>query len=115
MLWNIGGVIQLSHGLRAPGPTASLLLAAVLLAYGAALAIGLRRWPMTYVVLSALGIVLALPAIINGLTADPSLWPSEFWRYAGMVLNGTGALACVAGLAGYVKWKRDLVGRVRAA
>lgn len=105
-LWNIGGLILISQGLRAPGPTASLLVACVLLAYGAALLIGLRRWPMAYAVLSAFGIALALPAIISALTSDPGLWPSEFWRYAGIVLNSTGVLASIAGVVGYLLCRR---------
>lgn len=104
-LWNISGVMLIKQGLRAPGPTASMLGAAALLAIGVGLVIGLRRWPIVYVVLSALTGAMAIAAVANAFAADPALWPSEFWRYAGAVLNSIGALAAISALVGFVKSK----------
>ncbi len=105
MLWNVVGVGRIAQGLRPPGPTASILAAAILLAIGFWLVIGLRRWPILYVVLSVLGGLMALAAVVNAFTSDPTLWPSEFWRYAGALLNGVGALGALLAVVGVVRWK----------
>jgi hypothetical protein len=91
--WNVAGVVLLANGARSPGPTASLLAAFILVLIGIGLVAALSRSALAYGALSGVSTLMAAAAVYNALTADPSLWPSEFWRYAGMLLNGAGAAA----------------------
>lgn len=93
--WNVAGVALIANGGRAPGPTASLLGAAILIAIGVGLVASCKRFTLAYAALSLVSVLMASAAVFNALTADPSLWPSEFWRYAGIALNGAGALASI--------------------
>ena len=68
----------------------------------AALVVSVRRWPVVYAILSAIAGLLALVTVVNAFTADPSLWPSEFWRYAGIAVNAVGVLGAALGIAGTV-------------
>lgn len=103
-LWNIAGVLLISRGLRAPGPTASWVAAGVLFVIAAALFLTVKKLPLAYLLLSFIGGLMALLAVKYAFTADPSLWPSEFWRWAGIALNGAGTAGAVAGVLGFFKW-----------
>ena len=105
MTWNIAGLILRSQGLRSPGPTASLAIAAFGVVIIATLVIGLRKWPVVYGLVSALVMLLVVPSILNAFTADPALWPSDCWRYAGAALNALGFVSCAIGVIGYIRWK----------
>ena len=105
MTWNIAGLILRSQGLRSPGPTASPAIAAFGVVIIAALVIGLRKWPVVYGLVSALVMLLVVPSILNAFTADPALWPSDCWRYAGAALNALGFVSCAIGVIGYIRWK----------
>ena len=96
--WNVAGVALIANGARAPGPTASLLGAALLVTIGVGLFAMSSRSAIIYAGLSIVSAAMAGAAVYNALTADPSLWPSEFWRYAGIILNGIGAFAGGAAL-----------------
>jgi hypothetical protein len=96
--WNIAGVALIANGARSPGPTASLLGAALLTAIGVGLVAASNRAAIIYAGLSIVSAAMAGAAVYNALTADPSLWPSEYWRYAGIVLNGIGTIAGSAAL-----------------
>jgi hypothetical protein len=96
--WNVAGVVLIANGARAPGPTASLFGAAVLIAIGVGLVATFNRSAIIYAGLSIVSAAMAGAAVYNALTADPSLWPSEFWRYAGIMLNGVGSFAGGAAL-----------------
>jgi hypothetical protein len=91
--WNVAGVFLIANGARSLGPTASLLGATVLIAIGVGLFSTYNRSAIIYVALSVVSAAMAGLAVYNALTADPSLWPSEFWRYAGIILNAAGAFA----------------------
>lgn len=104
-IWNIAGVVLIAQGLRAPGPTASITVAIVLLALAVAFAVTVRRWSVVYLLVSIVGGLAAIAAVVKGFTADPALWPSEFWRYAGVVLNGVGSVASVLAIAAVVRLK----------
>lgn len=103
-LWNFAGVARVRSGGRALGPTASIAGGLVLVVAAAALPFVLGRWPLVYGVLSGLFGLVALGAVANAFRADRSLWPSEFWRYAGAVLNAGGALAAAAAVIAVVRY-----------
>jgi TctA family transporter len=104
-IWNGAGVWLIAQGQRAPGPTASLGAAVMLLAMAVAFVVTVSRWPVVYLLLSIAAGLFGLAAVVNAFIADPALWPSEFWRYAGAVLNGGGFLACAATVAAFFTWK----------
>lgn len=104
-IWNVAGVWMIAQGQRAPGPTASVAGAAVLLALALGWVAAVRRWPLGYLLLSIVAVVASLGAVVNAFTGDPALWPSEFWRYAGIVLNSVGFLACAFAIAAYFRWR----------
>lgn len=96
--WNVVGVILLSMGLRSPGPTASLSMAVILLVVGAIIVFGAYRQKWLYLVASCLAGIGGFLAIYQAFNLDPALWPSEFWRYAGVALNSVGLLAAISGV-----------------
>lgn len=99
-VWNVYGSVQLAYGGRALGPTASILGAGFALALAVVLVITFLIWPIAYRWLAIVPIVLAGMTIWNAFRLDPALWPSEFWRWAGIAVNalgvGGGALAFLA-------------------
>ena len=103
-LWNVAGVYLIAQGLRAPGPTASLIAALVVTAIAVALYVAVDRVPLLYAALSGVAAFMALAAVVNAFVQDPALWPSEFWRYAGAVLNGAGFVAGAAAVLAYFRW-----------
>ncbi|GAA6151206.1 hypothetical protein [Pseudoteredinibacter isoporae] len=105
IVWNIAGLILLSNGEPALGPTASVSAIAVLLGFACAIALGVWRWPYLYMFATAILMFLASSAVIPAYTQDPSLWPSDYWRYGGALLNGLGALVCARGLLGFWQWR----------
>jgi len=106
-VWNVAGVLLIEQGLRAPGPTASLGVAAFLLALGLGMVVGARRRPFLYLALSGLAGAGALSAIVQAFQLEPGLWPSPFWRYAGVVLNGLGVLGAAWGFGVWMRWRRS--------
>jgi len=101
-LWNLVGVARIAQGLRAPGPTASVAVAAYLLVLGVVIYAGARRNRGIYLAATLLVGIGAASAIVQAFQLDPSLWPSSFWRYAGVLLNGLGLFGAVWGcLAGF--------------
>ena len=104
-LWNVVGVTLVTHGAHALGPTPSISAAAALLAIAATCVETIGRAPVVYMVVSIAAGLLALAAVVNAFTADPSLWPSEFWRYAGTALNAVGVLAAFAAMVAWAKWR----------
>lgn len=106
MCWNIAGLYLIAQGQRAPGPTASLVAAGLLLIIAIVLILAWRsKWSVIYAVVTVFAGVMALMAVINAFTADPLLWPSEFWRYAGAALNTLGVLGAVLAIAIIIKNK----------
>ena len=107
LVWNVAGLALIARGLRAPGPTASLEVAAFLLVLGVAMGVGARRFAPLYVLASLLAGLGSSSAILQAFQLDASLWPSAFWRYAGALLNGLGVFGAYWGLLGWWKWRRD--------
>ena len=104
-IWNVAGVWLMAQGQPAPGPTASIGGAAILLALAAAFVVTVSRWPVVYLLLSIAAGLLGLGAVINAFSADPAMWPSQFWRYAGLMLNGAGAIASAWTVATFFRWR----------
>jgi len=103
IIWNVVGVWQLSKGLPAIGPTASVAGISIILVLSGLLMLGVRsRYVTLYLCVSALLFLAAVSALYGGFTKDPSFWPSEVWRYAGIIVNMIGLIGF--GLAlGYTK------------
>ena len=112
-LWNVAGVYLIAQGQRAPGPTASIIGASLLIAIAMGLFFSIDRASLLYAALSGVAAFMALAAVVNAFVQDPVLWPTEFWRYAGAVLNGGGFLAGAAAVLAYVRWasRRDVRSR----
>ncbi len=102
VVWNVAGVYSVSVGMRSPGPTASLGAAALLVAIGAVLLLTRLKWPVAYIIASVFTLVMAGAAVLNAFTADPMLWPSDGWRWAGVILNGAGFVAAILAIVGAV-------------
>lgn len=106
-IWNSVGVAMIAQGGRSPGPTASIAAAIVLLVMAIAYPTVLRRWRVVYLLVSVMGGLAAIAAVVNAFTADPALWPSEFWRYTGVVLNGVGFFAAIVGIVSVVRNRKN--------
>jgi len=92
-LWNIAGVWLISQGQSPLGPTASLaavgVLAVLIFAYVFTLKQGYEK---SFLLLATIGALLGIMTIYGALTKDPGLWPSEFWRVAGIAVNSLAAI-----------------------
>ena len=102
-LWNGVGVYRIAQGQAAIGPTASLIVAGVLLALAALLYVRALRWPLLWCAISLFGVYGAGSAVFGAITGDPSLWPTPFWRWSGAALNLFGLLACLLGILTAIK------------
>jgi len=104
--WNVVGVLLIERGLRAPGPTASMSVAAFLIALALGMFLGARRLVPLYLAASWVAGLGALWAIVQAFRLDPALWPSESWRYAGVLLNALGVLGAAWGTLAWLRWRR---------
>ena len=104
--WNVIGVWLISEGKSALGPTATLtgalLFAVFIIIYFLFYKKGMEKSFLTAV---SIGALLGTVAIFGALTKDPSLWPSEFWRYTGIAVNSLGAFGFFFALKGFFKKK----------
>ena len=98
-VWNAAGASLVLSGRRALGPKASFAAAAILVILAGALAYSAGRIPLVYLALSAIAGWAALMAIVNAFRADPSLWPSDLWRYAGVGVNVVGVIGAASAFA----------------
>lgn len=104
--WNIVGVWLISNGKSALGPTATLvgaliftvLIAIYLLFYK-------KEYERFFLIAVIIGALLGSMAIYGAFTKDPNLWPSEFWRYAGVAVNSLGVLGLLFTLIAFFKKK----------
>lgn len=106
-LCNVVGVTLVAHAAHALGPTTSISAAAALLVIAAACIETIGGAPLVYLVVSIAAVLLALAAVVHAFTADPSLWPSEFWRYAGAALSAVGLLAALDVTVAWAKWRSN--------
>jgi len=96
IVWNIAGLWLISQGKSALGPTASLvgvILFAVLI--GLYIIFYKKKYKKLFLIFVLIGASLGSMAIYGALTKDHNLWPSEFWRYAGIAVNTLGVIGFV--------------------
>ena len=87
-VWNVAGVWLISQGQPALGPTASLAGVTVMAVLIAIYIFTLKKgYEKSFLLIALMGALLGLMTIYGALTKDHSLWPSEFWRYAGIAVN----------------------------
>ena len=104
--WNGIGLWQKAYGQATIGPTASWAALAMSVVLAAALYFLLRAGKeRPYLALSLVAALLALVAVIGGFTKDHALWPSEFWRWAGIVVNSIGVAAFPAAIVTFFRGK----------
>ena len=104
IVWNIAGVWLISEGKSALGPTATLtgalLFAVLIVIYFLFYKKGYEK---LFLIVVTIGALLGSMAIYGAFTKDPDLWPSEFWRYAGVAVNFLGVLGFIFALKGFFK------------
>ena len=102
IVWNIVGVWLLSQDKSALGPTATLVGALI---FAVLIVIYLffykKEYENLFLSIVSIGALLGASAIYGAFTKDPALWPSEFWRYAGVAVNALGILGFIFALKGY--------------
>lgn len=107
ILWNVAGVVLVWRGAPGIGPTASLPVATVLGLAALLLVYTARHNLILFAILSALFALSGFAAVYQALIGDPSLWPSPFWRWAGVALNTFGLAAGTVGTARGLKIKSN--------
>jgi hypothetical protein len=103
-VWNFVGVYRIAEGAQALGPTATVGGGVFLLVLAVGFVVTISRWPVVYVLLSIVGGLAAAAAVGNAFIADPALWPSTFWRLAGVALNAVGFVAAASAVVAAFKW-----------
>jgi len=110
IVWNIVGVWLLSQGKSALGPTATLMGALV---FAVLIAIYYffynKGYEKLFLAVVTIGALFGSMAIYGAFTKDPALWPSEFWRYAGIAVNALGILGFIFALKGYRKSNKNKI------
>lgn len=95
-LWNVVGLYLINQGQAAIGPTASWTTIIVVLALLVLLWWSIvKHWFRWYTLFSITAVFFAALAIYGGFTKSPDLWPSEFWRFAGIAVNSVGVIGFV--------------------
>ena len=93
ILWNIVGMYLLSQNKQALGPTASwlgvILFFVLIVLYTLSIQ---KKYYKLFVSFVSIGAILGTFAIYGALTKEHSLWPSELWRYAGVLVNLLGVI-----------------------
>lgn len=103
--WNAYGLWLISIGQKPIGPTASLNVALLSIVFAVLFWFFYhKKLKLSYIILSALTAILAAYAVYGGFTQEHSLWPSESWRWFGIILNGVGSLAGIVAITKAVKW-----------
>jgi len=93
ILWNIIGLLLLSQGKSALGPTASLAgIFLFIVLIGLYIFFDKKEYNKLFLLVVFIGALLGSMAIYGALTKSHSLWPSEFWRYAGICVNTLGVI-----------------------
>lgn len=97
--WNMYGLYLMSNGQQPIGPTASAVGAGLCAIFAFLFWWFLKKnFKWSYIILCVVAALMAGFTIYGAFTKDPSLWPSEAWRWAGIVLNSIGMGSCIAGI-----------------
>ncbi len=101
--WNIAGLVLINMGQPALGPTASLLPVFALGVITVFMLYAGIKGSKVYPYIGSAVLLLAVIIVAQAFIKAPDLWPSDAWRYAGVAVNGFGALSAVMGLVWYFK------------
>ncbi|MEO1935103.1 MAG: hypothetical protein ABGX04_10015 [Myxococcales bacterium] len=93
ILWQISGKVLVALELPSPGPSPSLTIAGIAFLVAGAMVLTANRVPVIFALLALLSGYAAASTIQNAFVADPSLWPSDLARYAGVAINLVGVAA----------------------
>lgn len=109
-VWNGVGLWQKAQGLQSIGPTASSLgvILSIVIA-GVLVFLLAKSHESIYLALSFVPLVIAVLTIYGGFTQDLSNWPSEFWRWAGILVNTIGLIGFGIAIATYLRRNRNIV------
>jgi hypothetical protein len=91
-IWNMLSVSLVALGMQALGPTSSFIGAIILMILALVLWFTAKRVKILYIVLSCFQLAAASATIFGAFTKEATLWPSEFWRLCGMVINALGVM-----------------------
>jgi hypothetical protein len=91
--WNACGAAQIASGKPALVPTATFAGAGVALVLAILIVVIFNKWLRVYKTIAIFAALLAVVTIWNAFMLDPSLWISEVWRWAGVLMNAIGAIA----------------------
>lgn len=106
VVWNGLGLWQKSQGIQTIGPTASFGAIGFVVLLGVGFVLLLRKGAETpYILLSLLGLLLSALAIYGGFAKELSNWPSEFWRWAGILVNAVGVIGFLLALITFIRRK----------
>lgn len=99
ILWNVTGLLLISQGEQALGPSTSYVIIVLLLLLIFAYIFTLQKdYSTIYVFLAFIAFSMSFYTIVGGFTQNHSLWPSDFWRYTGMGINILGIIGFVYAL-----------------
>jgi len=93
MLWQVSGKLLVGLGLPSPGPSPSLTIAGIAFLVAGSMVLTVNRVPVIFALLVLLSGYAAASTIQNAFVADPSLWPFNLARYAGVAINVVGVAA----------------------
>lgn len=99
VIWNLLSVSFLALGMQALGPTSSLIWAFILTILAYVLWFSAQQVKTLYMTLSCFQLIAAASTIYNAFIKEENLWPSEFWRLSGVVLNTLGVIGSVIALS----------------
>ena len=109
-IWNVVGVWLISQGQSPLGPTASLTGVAVLVVLIVIYIFTLKKgYEKSFLLMASIGAMVGLMTIYGALTKDHSLWPSEFWRYAGIAINSLAVIGFILVLKNFLQRKNHHV------
>lgn len=108
--WNLAGVYLQAIEEQPLGPTASFSTVMVLIGLAALLLISVNRRLWLYLCVSTVLLLGAVSAIHGGIVKPSSLWPSEAWRFAGIVVNLIGVVGFILAARMAVRRQRGISG-----
>jgi len=109
IVWNVVGMWQNDQGMQSIGPTASLTVVSSVGLLLISLWLSLRlNWHTVYLAISCIAFTLAAVAVYGALTKSHALWPSEFWRIAGIVVNLVGVVGFALAVKAFARQHRRI-------